>query len=261
MYTIQFPNDGVSVNVPSGHPISTEYQWRPKHEAGFRRLSARLFGLGLISQEDGVLDTGCWIGDNAIPWALLTKGPVYAVDPGHMNIEFIKLLKGLNPVPNVWPIQSALSDRDEVLETPNGLNHCSFVFYKNEMTEKEIEEKKMNTVAATTLDTLASASGWAKLGFIHLDVEGMELRVIRGGLERIRSDRPIVAYEVHLELDGNDAMPKIEGIFKELGYDIYIHDETLLYCRPDCRNCIAVPSEKRELFAPIRTEFPLIYRP
>jgi FkbM family methyltransferase len=259
MFKVAFPNDGgVEVAVPSGHPISKEYQWRPKHEAGFRRLVFRLLDTGLISKDEAILDTGCWIGDNAVPWSLLTRGPVYAVDPGAMNIEYIQTLKGMNPVPNLEPILGAFSDQEEVLETPNGLDHCSFVFYKAEGGAKG---KPMNTVAATTLDALATKSGWVKLGFIHLDVEGMELNVIRGGLGRIRADRPIVTYEVHLEGAEEEGVPEIEKTFKELGYDVYIHDEQLLYCRPDCRNCFAIPVEKRELFAPIRAEFPLIYRP
>ena len=40
----------------------------------------------------------------------------------------------------------------------------------------------------------------ADIGFIHLDVEGMEEKVVQGAKRIIQKNRPIVAYEIHLEL-------------------------------------------------------------
>lgn len=59
--------------------------------------------------------------------------------------------------------------------------------------------------------------------FIKIDVEGMELEVLRGGSELIKHSRPVVLFEVNLsQLRAHNASPRtIEKFFILNGYRLY----------------------------------------
>jgi hypothetical protein len=87
-----------------------------------------------------------------------------------------------------------------------------------------------------TLDYLYSQGQIENIAYIHLDVEGFESNVIKGSENIIKLFNPIIMYEQHLEIDN----------YKELslhlynqGYNIYLINEILPYCRHDCRNFVA----------------------
>jgi hypothetical protein len=79
-----------------------------------------------------------------------------------------------------------------------------------------------------------------EVGYIHLDVEGMEAKVIAGATELIQSCRPIIAFEQHLELDDYRGLSQL---LKSKGYTVFLNNEVLPGCRHDCRNLFAFPSE------------------
>jgi hypothetical protein len=78
------------------------------------------------------------------------------------------------------------------------------------------------------------------IGYIHLDVEGMEYKVIEGSSKLIESCRPIISFEQHLEIDDYDI---ISSHLKSKDYRIFLIDEILPGCRHDCRNSFAFPNE------------------
>ena len=78
------------------------------------------------------------------------------------------------------------------------------------------------------------------IGYIHLDVEGYEYNVIKGAKQLIDLYRPIITFEQHLETDD---IAGICQLVKEKMYTIYLINEILPGCRPDCRNYLAFPSE------------------
>ena len=80
------------------------------------------------------------------------------------------------------------------------------------------------SVPITTLDSLP----WpARVSAIKIDVEGYELRVLRGGAELIARDRPVIYGEfskVWLDLRGDDLAPFLMDLF-DAGYDIFTVQE------------------------------------
>jgi hypothetical protein len=70
------------------------------------------------------------------------------------------------------------------------------------------------TVVALSIDWLAEKLPLPDL--IKIDVEGAELEVIRGGLELLKSKKPVVLCEV-----GADSSLEVTECFKSIGYTLY----------------------------------------
>jgi FkbM family methyltransferase len=223
-------DDGVTISL-TDHKLSYIFKNRDNHEVIFRKINTYLIKNKII--KNNIIDLGSWIGDNSIPWAKNIDGIVYAIDPSPENCDFINKTCELNQIKNVKTIQYAISDVNEILTTNEDLYHCSFV-YGNPLSSG------INKVDAVSLDYLYETNHIDNIGYIHLDVEGMEYRVIKGSSNLIDSCRPIISFEQHLEIDDYDI---ISSHLKSKDYRIFLIDEILPGCRHDCRNSFAFPNE------------------
>jgi FkbM family methyltransferase len=224
-----FTNDNNAVITLVDHPFSNMFARRNNHEVLFRRISTFLILRGDI--RGNIIDLGAWIGDNTVPWAknIDINNTIYAIDPSTDNCDFIRQTCVLNSITNVEVIQTAISDKNEILSTSDDLTHCSF------LTEGA------NKVSAVTLDHLFQNNTIKNVGYIHLDVEGLEFRVILGADKLIYEMRPIIAFEQHLETD--NVMELVRHLNSKQ-YVVFMIDEVLPGCFPDCRNFLAFPNEK-----------------
>ena len=250
-----FSNDnGVAIQYTMNHPLAGLFGSRNEHEVMFRRISTYLINNGHV--QGNILDLGAWIGDNALPWsvsllmaqhgqqvsadtALDPNFVVYAIDPSPENCRFMIDNSALNGIENVVVIQRAISDKGEVLSTNEDLTHCTFVSDDSSSTNDSSTTYK-NQIEAVSLDDLFFAGELTKIAYIHLDVEGMENRVIAGATSLIELCRPIIAFEQHLE---QDPFLELSAHIAEKGYTVYLINEVLPGCRPDCRNFIAFPND------------------
>lgn len=213
---------------------------RVSSEKTFRSIITYFINNNIINKKNNIIDSGAWIGDNSIPWAMNIDGIVYAIDPSQENCDFIDETANYNSIDNLKTLCNAIGDIEKVLSTNDSLNHCSFVYNSN-CTEMISNNSGINTIKSTTLDILYNLGKIDNIGFIHLDVEGMEYDALKGSIKIIDLYRPIVAYENHLELDKN--IEKIKNFFKERKYIVRMINEVLEGCRPDCRNFLAIPEE------------------
>lgn len=211
------PPEGVGRNV-------ARFCTRDEHEVYFRRIITFLLKNNYIT--GNIVDLGAWIGDNALVWAKNTVYKIYAIDPSEENCEFIRQMAALNNLENVVIIQKAISDREEELSTRDDMTHASF----------NTHNVGNNKIMATTLDLL----NLQNVDFIHLDVEGMEEKVIAGAKNLLKL-RPIVAFEQHINTDN---YPLLVKYFQLLRYRVFLINEVLKDCNVDCKNFIAFPSEK-----------------
>jgi len=230
--TCIFTNDNHSEILLIDHPLSQIFASRDHHEVLFRRMHTHLINTGII--KNNIIDLGAWIGDNTIPWAKSIDKKsietIYAMDPSPDNCEFIRQMCDYNQVSNVKVIQTAVSNCCETLSTNDDMYHCTFA----------ADESGRNKVVAVSLDHLFSINEITNIGYIHLDVEGMEYKVLLGSKKIIETYKPIITFEQHLEIDDYNL---ILNYLTELNYTVYLIDEVLPGCRPDCRNSIAFPSE------------------
>ena len=244
-----FTNDGDITVALINHPFSQTFASRNNHEVLFRQMHTYLMDTGVI--KNNIIDLGAWIGDNTIPWAKhsdtkrsdtkrsdtkrsdTNQSIVYAIDPSKENCEFIQEICDHNQLTNVKIFQTAVSNTMELLSTNDDMYHCTFVQ----------GSEGRNKVNAITLDHLFNIGEIENIGYIHLDVEGMEYKVILGAEQIIDTCRPIITFEQHLEIDNYNL---ILEHFTNKNYVVYLIDEVLPGCRPDCRNSIAFPKETFE---------------
>ena len=76
-----------------------------------------------------------------------------------------------------------------------------------------------------TLDSLFYDQG-KKLGFAHLDFEGLELDVLKGGVSTIKASKLLFTTEVRVHRDPQYTTDLLEFI-SELGYDSYIRSSIM----------------------------------
>ena len=183
--------------------------------------------------KNNIIDLGAWIGDNSIPWSKNIDGVVYAIDPSNENCDFINQTCEINSITNVKTIQSAISNSNELLTTDEHINHCSFVYGNTGLNGK-------NKVNAVSLDYLYETKTIENIGYIHLDVEGMEYKILQGSNKLLDECRPIISFEQHLELDDYSI---ILSYLNNKNYVVFLIDEILPACRHDCRNSFAFPNE------------------
>ena len=223
-----FTNDNdVQLKLPY-HPFSLDMGRRNEHEVLFRRIHTYLIQKGYIQKN--IIDSGCWIGDNSIPWAKnLPSSTVYAIDPSDENMQFIHIVCEMNAVSNVKLFRTALSNTMEILSTDENLHHCTFT----KTTEGA------NKAQAVSLDMLMQNGFIENVGYIHLDVEGMEAKVIDGAKALLEKYNPILTFEQHLLSDDYQGLSRT---LREKGYTVYMIQEVMPGCQEDCRNFLAFPS-------------------
>lgn len=220
------------ISVIQDHPSTYDFRRRANHEVEFRKICTYLINNGHI--KDNIIDSGAWVGDNAVPWAMNITGMVYAIDPSSANCEFINRMANRNSVTNIRIFPYALSDKPEILRGNGNINHCSFV--ENKAKGPEI------TAEAISLDYLKQNNYINNIGFIHLDVEGYEFKAIKGAVDIIQSYKPIITFEQHTDVDD---VKGLSNFLINLDYSVYIINEILQGCSHDCRNFIAFPNSMK----------------
>tara|TARA_B100000131_G_scaffold79998_1_gene76739 strand:+ start:6403 stop:7209 length:807 start_codon:yes stop_codon:yes gene_type:complete len=216
------------LNIGYGPNFCDTFENRDNHEVIFRKIHSYLIRNNFI--KNNIIDTGCWIGDNSIPWAKQITGTVYAIDPAPDNILFINEVCKINDINNVKTIQKATSDREETLYSEIETNHYTL----------NSEGSGQFKFEAVSLDYLYETNQIENISLMHLDVEGMEAKVIEGSKNIIKTYRPIISFEQHI---AREPYMEIVNRLTLDDYEVHLINETLPGCLPDCRNFIAFPTE------------------
>jgi FkbM family methyltransferase len=148
-----------------------------------------------------IIDCGAHIGDGIIPIAHALQFydrndiTLYAIEPDIEKCKHIKYLVELNNLKNVIIINKGLSDKEEVL-----YDHLSIIHKIRNNTGASVwstkRNKSGNHMNFDTLDNLVNKNFIKhKIGIIHLDVEGMEDKILQGNLTTILKDMPYLSIE------------------------------------------------------------------
>jgi len=148
---------------------------------------------------DIVFDIGTYVGDTAL-WfskAVGPQGKVYAFEPEPGNFEKLKANLERNNVTNVVPLQLALSENEgETKFTGSG-------------GASAIAEGANGTIVkVTTLDRFVETNKIPRVDFIKMDVEGHELKVLKGAYETVQAFKPSLALSAYHRGDDLIKLPK-----------------------------------------------------
>lgn len=87
--------------------------------------------------------------------------------------------------------------------------------------KKSPQSSKLVEIELKRLDDIADLPG-ERIGLIKIDVENLEINVLKGARETILRDRPVIFFEQHdydFPADGGDS--PVVGLLRELGYSTF----------------------------------------
>lgn len=167
-----------------------------------------------ITKDSVVVDIGAHIGTMTIPMARLAS-VVYAFEPMEENIKYLKQNIAQNNIVNAVVHETAVGSRMGTV----GMMHRNPSHTGGDTVEGE------GNIPMVTLDSL----GLSRIDLIKIDVEGYEPEVLEGAAAVIKSQAPIIFFEINLpELRRHGRSP-LQRISKSLkGYSFYYEGEKIL---------------------------------
>ncbi len=179
-----------------------------------------------------IIDVGTYIGDSILVFKKhFPNNKVIGFEGTNSNYQMALQTMELNNISNVVVENLALGDKRGTLAISS--DSGSGNSYEFACLSKNIENCKMET-----LDNYVLEHKIDKVELIKVDIEGAEQLFIKGALETIKRDRPIILMSIYHNYD--DLM-HIKPLFEDLnlGYTYKIHkpidtifNEILLVCIP-----------------------------
>lgn len=192
---------------------------------------------GLLQDGARCVDIGANVGLLTLAMANVVgrSGQVLAIEPGPKLCRRMRENIALNP---------RLRDRITVLSV--GLAETAGAMFWVEcedhpgnatLEDKAPEKAEHARVTVAPLDAVVGEEGWSKVDFVKIDVEGMELNVLRGAVGLLKQCRPLLVFETLPEFrmsDGRDTFAEIGELLEGFGYDFAVMapDERFVRCGP-----------------------------
>ncbi|SHF73734.1 FkbM family methyltransferase [Dysgonomonas macrotermitis] len=133
------------------------------------------------------LDVGAYLGDTSI--LLLRKyNPthIYAYEPVEENADNVRNTIRLNNTDKISVIQKGLGEKEAMLDIYIDPDKLSASSINNSISDPNAQKKQIHI---TTIDNECKDR---KIGLIKMDIEGAEYSAIKGGLETIIRDKPVL---------------------------------------------------------------------
>ena len=162
----------------------------------------------VVSKSVRVIDVGANVGNHSMYWAVHSGAEVEAFEPEGMALDMLRRnieRNGLSSKIAVNPTAlGAVAGRGRLREKHGnlGASHLEMTAPADDLDGSE--------VSVACLDSYS----FRNVGLIKIDVEGMEIDVIRGARETLRRERPVV----WAELLTSDAARVVQLELTDLGY-------------------------------------------
>jgi FkbM family methyltransferase len=189
----------------------------------------------LVRPTATILDIGANAGLLAVPFAKIhvPQGTVIAFEPNNDVLKQMRVNVALNDLSNVVIESIALQDDPSMTKIRFNIREAldgDGLLNKGISTIQSIalHSQGASSVTASTVDQYVRTKKVKRVDFIKIDVEGAEYRVLKGSLETIKRDRPIIHYEFSIVLDEltkSDNSSQTFELLAELGYVQYLIKE------------------------------------
>ena len=182
----------------------------------FSEEEISLFRL-LVKDKDVVLDIGANIGPHTLflAKAVGPNGQVHAFEPQRIIFQTLCANMALNHITNAFCYNIALGEHSGTVFVPQVRPWEKFNFGGLSLGNYQLGE----VVDVKTIDGL----NLSKCNFIKIDTEGMELDVLMGASNTIKTLQPIL----YVENDRKDKSAALTKYIDSLGYDMYWHKPPL----------------------------------
>ena len=213
--------------------------------------------LKFINEGDVIFDIGANIGCFSVPFAKKVglNGKVYAFEPQKFIFNVLKKNIKCNELNNVQIFNNAIGDANTILKLndfdysqPGNFGGIGLKEYYDNSLCAKIKGTKKNKIKTLTLNNFLNLK---KCNFLKIDVELMELSVLRGAKEFIKKFRPIIWIENHREYPNqlNKYLLKINykpfwATTMMYNPDNYFINDNNYYADVATYNTLAIPKEK-----------------
>ena len=180
-----------------------------------------------------IIDAGAFTGDTSLPLSKLTNQNVYAFEPFEESFKLLNKNIADNNIKNIIPINKSLGningERTLYLSGTNVQGITSNPDTRPYDNEIKVEE--------TTIDTFVEENN-LDVGYITIDVEGAERDLLKGAINTIKTQKPILSISIyHSVHDYFEIIPWVANL--ELGYEFEVLKEqpwpflgdTVVQCR------------------------------
>ena len=216
--------------------------------------------LKFINHGDVIFDVGANIGCFSVPFAKKVglNGKVYAFEPQKFIFNLLKRNIKCNELNNVKIFNNAVGSTNTILELndfdysqPGNFGGIGLKKnYDNSYCAK-IKGTKKNKIKTLTLNNFLNLK---KCNFLKIDVEFMELSVLKGAKDFINKFKPIIWIENHREYPNylNKYLLKIDyklfwATTMMYNPDNYFINDNNFYDNVATTNTLAIPKEKDSL--------------
>jgi FkbM family methyltransferase len=158
------------------------------------------------------LDIGAAAGVFSAAFCALTGNRAYAFEPSSAMFKRLESLVGLNPRLQITPVNLALG--------AVAGSQLVTVSSNSQFRAAGTSDTDTETMSVETLDGFVNAHEMTP-DFAKVDVEGMELQVLRGGAETFTQSIDTLMLEVHSKrlVDGN--VGDVQALLVEYGFALY----------------------------------------
>jgi len=186
----------------------------------------------IIEKGEFVLDIGANIGSFTVPLSKLVgvEGKVHAFEAQRVLSQILAANIALNELHNIHIHHSVVGDgKDDI--SVRKINYG----YKANYVAVSLVDKNwkeiggVESVPQQQLDDMFYVAGEECPSFIKIDVEGMELKVLRGGMKLITECQPWLYVENNCIKDSKDLITFIAGMGYVCHWDVNSYYNTLNY--------------------------------
>lgn len=197
--------------------------WGAGHNDGFKTL------LMVCKGKKVVFDIGSHIGLCSMPISKIIEGCgiVYAFEPSKTNLYYFFKNIQYNGINNIKLLPLLVGDETKIsvpfYESHQITGMNSIVSYKNDSTYKITYKKQVSLDDFCTDNRIYPE-------VIKIDVEGAEIKVLKGAKNVLKNYRPIIilsAHPKHLDLLG-ESVENLRNLISCLGYKILDMDRQIV---------------------------------
>ena len=151
----------------------------------------------ILEPKDIVIEVGSNIGTHTLALSkIVNKGRVFAFEPQNVVFQNLCANISINSITNCFCVNSALSEiKGEELYFPN----YDFTKENNYGAMSFLKTSKSDYTIQANVDSLDDRfSDLNTLKLLKTDTEGMEVNIIKGGVDLIKRTKPILYLENHV---------------------------------------------------------------
>ena len=181
-----------------------------------------------------IIDGGAFMGDSAVVFSQYNPCKIYSFEPNSDNFEKLNNIIELNNLTHmVEPVKLGLSDSQKTLYF--GSYGPAF------NSTRSAQEENAQKIDVTSIDEFMKTRE-DSVGLIKLDVEGAEYDVIKGSVETIKKQQPVLLISIyHNPHDFFEIKPMLEEILDytfmiKKATPVTLNTELMLIGYPKCLN-------------------------